>query len=56
LGISEIPLWQLISSIGLLILSIVGGLYLAIKVFKLYMLMYGKRPGLGEIFRNLKNA
>jgi ABC-2 type transport system permease protein len=56
LSISEIPLWQLISSIGLLILSIIGGLYLAIKVFRLYMLMYGKRPGLGEIFGNLKNA
>jgi ABC-2 type transport system permease protein len=56
MGFSEIPLWQLISSIGLLVLSIIGGLYLAIKVFRLYMLMYGKRPGLGEIFRNLKNA
>jgi ABC-2 type transport system permease protein len=56
MGISEIPLWQLLASMGLLILSIIGGLYLAIKVFRLYMLMYGKRPGLGEIFRNLKNA
>lgn len=56
LGISEIPLWQIITSISVLVISIVGGLYIAIKVFRAYMLMYGQRPKLGEIFRNLKSA
>lgn len=56
LGISEIPIWQIISSIGVLVISIVGGLYIAIKVFRIYMLMYGKRPKLGEIYRSLKSA
>ena len=56
LGISEIPLWQIITSIGVLVISIVGGLYIAIKVFRIYMLMYGKRPNLGEIYRNLRKA
>jgi len=31
-------------------------LFLSIKIFRVYLLMYGKRPGLGEIIRNLRNA
>lgn len=56
LGITDIPLWLILTSISVLVLSIIGGLYIAIKIFRMYMLMYGKRPSLGEIFRNLKNA
>jgi ABC-2 type transport system permease protein len=56
LGISDIPLWQIITSIGVLVLSIIGGLYLVTKIFRVYMLMYGKRPGLREIISNLRNA
>jgi len=56
LGISEIPLWQIVTIIGAMVISIVGGLYIAIKVFRLYMLMYGKRPNLGEIYRSLRKA
>lgn len=56
LGMTDIPPWQIITSIGVLVLSIIGGQYFAIKIFRLYMLMYGKRPSLGEIYRNLKKA
>ena len=56
LGMSEIPLWQILTSIGVLVLSIIAGLFLAIKIFRLYMLMYGKRPGFAEIVHSLKNA
>ncbi len=56
LGIAEVPSWQLITNISVLILSIIGGLYIVIKMFRTYILMYGKRPSLGEIFRNLKKA
>ncbi|NQU86951.1 MAG: ABC transporter permease [Mariniphaga sp.] len=55
LGISDIPLWQIITSIGVLLFSIIGGLYLVIKIFRLNMLMHGKRPGFAEIIRSLKN-
>jgi ABC-2 type transport system permease protein len=54
LGISEVPLWQIIASITILVLSIVIGLYLVIKIFRTYMWMYGKRPGLREIYRQIK--
>jgi len=54
IGISEVPLWQIIASITILVLSIVIGLYLVTKIFRAYMLMYGKRPGLREIYRQIK--
>ena len=56
LGVSDIPLWQIISSIGVLGISVIVGLFLSIKIFRVYMLMYGKRPGFAEIIRSLKNA
>jgi ABC-2 type transport system permease protein len=56
LGTSDVPLWQIITSIGVLALSIVVGLFLSIKIFRMHMLMYGKRPGFAEIVRSLKDA
>ena len=56
LGGSDIPLWQIMTSIGVLVLSIIGGLFLSIKIFRMNMLMHGKRPGFAEIIRSLKNA
>ena len=56
LGITDIPLWQIVTSIGLLVLSIALGLYLSIKIFRIYMLMHGKRPGLKTIMKHLKST
>ena len=56
LGFNGIPTWQIITSIAVLLISIIGGLYLAIRVFRVYMLMYGKRPKLAEIVHNLKTS
>jgi ABC-2 type transport system permease protein len=56
LGVSEIPLMQIMTSIGVLVLSIVAGLFISIKIFRMHMLMYGKRPGFTEIIHSLKNA
>ena len=56
LGVTEIPLWQILLSIGLLILSIALGLYFSIKIFRIYMLMHGKRPGLKTLMRHLKSS
>jgi len=56
LGVSDIPLWQIITSIGVLGLSVIAGLLLSIKIFRVYMLMYGKRPGFRDIIHSLKNA
>ena len=56
LGVSDIPAWQIVISIAVLGLSVIVGLYLSIKIFRMFMLMYGKRPGFAEIIQGLKTA
>jgi ABC-2 type transport system permease protein len=56
LGVTGVPAWQLAVSILVLALSIVGVLFLAIRVFRTYLLMYGKRPSWGEIIQNLRSG
>jgi ABC-2 type transport system permease protein len=53
LGVTAIPVWQLVASIGVMVLTIVGGLLLTTRIFRTYLLMYGKRPAIGEVIRNL---
>jgi ABC-2 type transport system permease protein len=56
LGVTDIPSWQLLASIAVLVLSIIGGLLVAAKVLRTYLLMYGKRPGFWEIIRSLRSG
>ncbi len=56
LGLADIPTWELAVSIALLVMSIIGALVLAAKVFRTFLLMYGKRPRLGEIINSLREA
>ena len=56
LGLTGVPAWQLATSTAVLVLCIFGGLVLASKLLRTYMLMYGKRPNLGEIIRNLRSG
>lgn len=56
MGMTGVPVWQLITSITVLVLSIIGGLWLAARLLRTYILMYGKRPRLGEIIRNLRRS
>ena len=56
LGTSVVPLWQIITSIAVLVLSIAAGLYLSIKIFRVHMLMVGKRPSLAQLAQSLREA
>lgn len=56
LGVSDVPVWQIMISIGVLVLSIIAGLFISMKLFRAQMLMRGRRPSLAEITRSLKNA
>jgi len=56
LGLSEIPVWELVLSICLMIASIIGGLWFSAKVFRVFVLMYGKSPNLREIVRYLRQG
>ncbi len=48
------PFWEIMLSIGLLILAILFFIWLAAKIFRVGILMYGKRPTLPEIINWLK--
>lgn len=56
IGLAEIAPWEIALSIAILLLSIVGGLWLASKTFRVFLLMHGKMPKFGEILRLLKQA
>jgi ABC-2 type transport system permease protein len=56
LGVTGIAAWELATSLAVIVLSIVGALLLSVKAFRVYLLMYGKRPGIGEVLRNLRTG
>ncbi len=51
-----IPLWEIIAGIVILLLSIIGLVLLVSRLFRVYLLMYGKTPGWREIVKNLRQA
>jgi ABC-2 type transport system permease protein len=56
LGVAGIATWELVTSLVVMVLSILGALALSVKAFRVYLLMYGKRPAWGEIIRNLRSG
>jgi ABC-2 type transport system permease protein len=56
LGVSDVPPWQILTSIVVLGLFIILSLSFSTKIFRTFMLIYGKRPGLSEIIQGLKTA
>jgi ABC-2 type transport system permease protein len=56
LGLTAIPAWQIVVSLVVMALFTLGMLLVAIRIFRTYLLMYGKRPGLGVIFRTLRSG
>jgi ABC-2 type transport system permease protein len=49
--VTEPPVWQIVLSLVLMVVSIYGAIYFSSRVFRIGILMYGKRPGLKEIIR-----
>jgi len=56
LAVGEIPVWQIVLSMLLLIISIIALFLIGTKIFRTYLLMYGKRPAFRDIFRSLRQA
>jgi ABC-2 type transport system permease protein len=48
------PAWQVALSIGLLGLTVVAMVWLAAKIYRIGILMYGKKPSLPEIVKWIK--
>jgi len=56
LGVADVAAWELAASLAVLVLSIILVMILAVRAFRVYLLMYGKRPAWGEIIRNLRTG
>ena len=50
----QVPAWQLALSLLLMVLSIYGMVWVASRIYRVGILMYGKRPTLPEILRWVK--
>ncbi|OQD42007.1 ABC transporter permease [Croceivirga radicis] len=54
LGEGGVPIWQFVTSIILLILTFLAIVWLAAKIYRVGILMYGKKPTYKELFKWLK--
>jgi ABC-2 type transport system permease protein len=54
LSIQAPPIWQTVLSVVLLLLAILGVIYVSAKIYRIGVLMYGKRPTLPELVRWLR--
>lgn len=52
----DIPVWEVALSITLLVISIIGAIFLAAKIFRTFALMHGKTPRIGEIINALRQT
>ncbi len=56
IAMSHVPVLGIIISVAILIITTVGIGYFAAGIYKIGVLLYGKPPKLGEIFKLLKNS
>ncbi len=54
LSLTAVPVWQLALSVGLMLVTIYAILWVASRIYRVGILMYGKKPTLPEILRWLK--
>lgn len=54
IGVGEIALWEILLSLGLLLVAILCFGWLAAKIYRTGVLMYGKRPTIKEIRKAMK--
>jgi ABC-2 type transport system permease protein len=56
IGATEVPFYQIAVSLFILMLSIHGVIIFSSRLFRAYLLMYGKRPAVREILRNMREG
>lgn len=56
LGFGQVPAGQIVISLGLLLAGLAFSLWAGAKVFRVGLLMYGKRPSLKDLARSFKQA
>ena len=48
------PLWQILLSMGIMVATILGCVWLSARIYRIGILMYGKRPSIAELGRWLR--
>jgi ABC-2 type transport system permease protein len=56
MGATSVPVYQILTSILILFVSVHVTILLSSRLFMAYLLMYGKRPSLREILKSIKAA
>lgn len=51
MALYDVPAWEVAASIALLVVGVVGALWLAARIYRVGLLMYGKRPTMRELRR-----
>ncbi|WP_141499953.1 ABC transporter permease [Paenibacillus luteus] len=54
LGLTDPPMWQVLGSIGLLLVTIYASVWISAKIYRTGVLMYGKRPTFKELRKAMK--
>ncbi len=54
LGEAGVPIWQLLLSLALLVITFIGIVWLAAKIYRVGILMYGKKPTYKELYKWLR--
>jgi len=50
------PLWQILLSLGIEIVTVIGLMWIAARIYRVGMLMYGKRATIPEVLRWIRQA
>jgi ABC-2 type transport system permease protein len=56
IALEDVPIWQIAISLGLLVATIYGVILLCGRIYRIGILMYGKKPTLPEIVKWIKYA
>ena len=52
----QVELWEVLLSIGLLVLMIVAALWIAARIYRAGVLLYGQRPGVRAVWRLMRSG
>ena len=53
---TQVPAWQLAASIALLLVACLGAIWVSARIYRVGLLMTGKRPSLAELVRWIRHA
>ena len=56
IAISEVPLWQVFTSAGLLVVTIWGILLVSARIYRVGILMFGKKAGFGDLWKWIRGG